>query len=234
MFVAGSTNSTDLPLQAPVQASYGGGGDAFVAEFNNQLSSLLFSTYFGGAESETGAGIAVDSSGNAYLTGTTDSGGSTLSIPVTTGAFQTLWQGSLDAFLAKFSFSGVSAKELVWQNSTTRQVTANYYGGTTITGWNWLNAAGDPGWTVVAVADMNGDGVPDLIWQNDTTRQVTVNYYGGTGGATLIGWNWLNAAGNPGWTVVAAVSYTHLDVYKRQELLWRTGWGHVARVELAE
>jgi hypothetical protein len=218
VFVAGSTNSTDLPLQAPVQASYGGGGDAFVAEFNNQLSSLLFSTYFGGAESETGAGIAVDSSGNAYLTGTTDSGGSTLSIPVTTGAFQTLWQGSLDAFLAKFSFSGVSAKELVWQNSTTRQVTANYYGGTTITGWNWLNAAGDPGWTVVAVADMNGDGVPDLIWQNDTTRQVTVNYYGGTGGATLIGWNWLNAAGNPGWTVVAAADMNGDGV---PDLIWQ-------------
>jgi hypothetical protein len=107
VFVAGSTNSIDLPMQAQLQ-TYGGGGDAFIAAFNNQLSSLYFSTYYGGAESDTGAGIALDSSGNAYLTGSTNSGGSTLGIPVTTGAFQTSWQGSVDAFLAKYSFSGVS------------------------------------------------------------------------------------------------------------------------------
>ena len=108
VFVTGSTNSIDLPLQAPLQASYSGGGDAFVAEFNNQLSSLYFSTYYGGVESETGAGIAVDSSGNVYLTGSTNSGGPTLGIPVTTGALQTSGQGGFDAFLAKFSFSGSS------------------------------------------------------------------------------------------------------------------------------
>jgi hypothetical protein len=78
----------------------------------------------------------------------------------------------------------------------------NYYSGTTYTGWNWLNSTGDPGWTVVGVADFNGSGVPDLVWQNDTTAQVTVNYYGGTKGATYQGWNWLSASGYPGWTAV--------------------------------
>ena len=107
VFVAGSTNSIDLPLQAQLQ-SYGGGGDGFIAAFNNQLTSLYFSAYYGGAESDRVAGIAVDSSGDVYLTGSTNSGGSTLGIPVTTGAFQTSWQGSVDAFLAKISLSGVS------------------------------------------------------------------------------------------------------------------------------
>lgn len=108
VFVAGSTYSADLPIQAPVQAGYAGEGDAFIAAFNNELSSLYFSTYYGGAQSDTGAGIAVDSSGNAYLTGSTISGTTTLGLPVTTGAFQTSWQGSVDAFLAKFSLTGVS------------------------------------------------------------------------------------------------------------------------------
>jgi len=108
VFVSGSTNSMDLPLQAPVQATYSGGGDAFLAAFNNQLSNLYLSTYYGGAESETGAGIAVDSSGNAYLIGSSDSGASTLGIPVTAGAFEISGRGSFDAFLAKFSFSGIS------------------------------------------------------------------------------------------------------------------------------
>jgi len=103
VFVAGSSSSMDLPLQAPVQASYGGGGDAFAAAFSSQLSSLYFSTYLGGAENETGAGVAVDSFGNAYLTGSTSSGQSALGIPITAGAFQTSGQGGLDAFLAKFS-----------------------------------------------------------------------------------------------------------------------------------
>jgi hypothetical protein len=52
------------------------------------------------------------------------------------------------------------------------------------------------------VSDVNGDGVPDLLWQNTTTHQVTVHYYGGPGGASMIGWNWISEAGEPGWSIV--------------------------------
>jgi hypothetical protein len=102
-------------------------------------------------------------------------------------------------------FDGNGTPDLVWQYAPTRQVSVNYYGGAggaTYQGWNWLNEAGVPGWTVVGASDFNGDGVPDLVWQNDATAQVTVNYYGGTGGATYIGWNWLASSGFPGWTAV--------------------------------
>jgi hypothetical protein len=67
-------------------------------------------------------------------------------------------------------FDGNGVPDLVWEYMPTGQVTVQYYGGpggATNIGWNWLNEAGVPGWTVVAVADMNNDGVPDLIWQNN-------------------------------------------------------------------
>jgi hypothetical protein len=40
--------------------------------------------------------------------------------------------------------------------------------------------------------------------ENNTTGQVTVNYYGGAGRTMLIGWNWLNETGVPGWRAFAS------------------------------
>jgi hypothetical protein len=71
------------------QAALGGGqNDAFVAEFDPTqvgAASLVYSSYLGGNSLDQGNGIAVDSSGNAYVTGTTYS----TNFPTTTGALQT-------------------------------------------------------------------------------------------------------------------------------------------------
>jgi hypothetical protein len=119
-------------------------------------------------------------------------------------------------------FDGNGVPDLVWEYMPTGQVTVNYYGGpggTAYLGWKWLNQTGNPGWTVVAVADMNNDGVPDLIWENNTTNQVTVNYYGGAGGAVYQSWNWLNSNGEPaGWHVVAAADF---DGNGTPDLVWQ-------------
>jgi hypothetical protein len=106
IFIAGSTNSIDFPVYAATQPTYNGGGDAFVAEFNNQLTSLVYATYFGGSGSDVAAGIAADSAGNAYVTGWTSSGQSSVGLPVTPGAFQPIGMGGIDAFIAKFAVSG--------------------------------------------------------------------------------------------------------------------------------
>ena len=55
---------------------------------------------------------------------------------------------------------------------------------------------------MVGANDFDSNGIPDLVWQNDTTSQLTVNYYGGTGGATVIGWNWISSGGVPGWHAI--------------------------------
>ena len=73
-YVTGQTGSTDFPTVNPLQATYRGtNGNAFVAKLNAAGSALVYSTYLGGSLSDYGTGIAVDSSGNAYVTGTTTS-----------------------------------------------------------------------------------------------------------------------------------------------------------------
>jgi hypothetical protein len=79
---------------------YGGGTDAFVSELNGSGSALVFSTYLGGNQNDYGTGIALDGSGNIYVTGETNS----RNFPTTPGAFQTSFSGSSDdAFVTKIS-----------------------------------------------------------------------------------------------------------------------------------
>ena len=118
-------------------------------------------------------------------------------------------------------FDGNGVPDLVWQDDSSSQVTVHNYGGAggaVEQSWHGLNQNGAPGWHVVAVADFDGDGHPDLVWQSDTTRQVTVHYYGGADGTTLLGWNWLNKNGAPGWHVAGAADFNGDDY---PDLVWQ-------------
>jgi hypothetical protein len=76
--------------------------DAFLAKFLPDGETLVFSTYFGGMGNDSGQGIALDASGNIWITGSTSS----YDLPVTPGAFQNTLKGSSNAFAAKFSNDG--------------------------------------------------------------------------------------------------------------------------------
>ena len=65
--------TTSFPTVNPIQATRGGGFDAFVTKINAEGSALIYSTYLGGASNDSGYGIAVDSAGNAHVTGYTAS-----------------------------------------------------------------------------------------------------------------------------------------------------------------
>jgi hypothetical protein len=100
-YVAGETSSTNYPTANPFQRSRNGGSDTFIAKLNASGSALIFSTFFGGSSFDEAHGIAVDSSGNAYVTGKTSSTDFPLINP-----FQNGNGGSGDAFVAKLNDSG--------------------------------------------------------------------------------------------------------------------------------
>jgi hypothetical protein len=105
-YVAGDTTSADFPAMNGFQRSLGGGQDAFVAKLNATGAGLIFSTYLGGSGGATGypesaSSIAVDTSGNAYIAGSTSS----KNFPVVS-AYPAAFGGGLDAFVAKISGTG--------------------------------------------------------------------------------------------------------------------------------
>ncbi len=99
-YVTGWTRSTDFPTANPVQAAHGGGPrDAFVVKLNQSGTGLIFSSYLGGNDDDAGNGIAVDGSGNMYVTGATTS----INFPTTAGAFQQTNAGNGDAFVTNIA-----------------------------------------------------------------------------------------------------------------------------------
>jgi hypothetical protein len=108
--IVGQTTSNDFPTtKGAYQTSYGGLTDAFISKLSfdptTQKLSLAYSTYLGGSSTDEGLSIAVDSSGNAYVAGVTNSG----DFPVVAGAagtFQGTAGGGYDGFVAKLDSAG--------------------------------------------------------------------------------------------------------------------------------
>lgn len=105
-YVTGATESSDFPIATNAfQAGYGGGTDAFLSKLNPQGTALIYSTFLGGSGFDAGANVAIDSSGNAYITGQTNSSG-TSGFPVTSSALQSSLKGGYDAFVTELNSSG--------------------------------------------------------------------------------------------------------------------------------
>ena len=118
-------------------------------------------------------------------------------------------------------FNGDGKPDLVWQNDGSRQVVVWYMGGAqgNIFQWSdWLSASGVPGWRVVGMGDLNGDGKLDLVWQNDATRQLVAWYMGGPQGNVFQWSDWLSSAGVAGWSVFGVSDFNRDG---RLDLVWQ-------------
>ena len=101
VYVTGYTSSTDFPTVSAYQ-SKNGFSNAFVAKFNASGNALVYATYLGGSKGEEGRAIAVDSAGDAYVTGWTFSS----DFP-TTNAIEATNRGAQQAgFVSKLNAAG--------------------------------------------------------------------------------------------------------------------------------
>lgn len=104
LYLTGRTeSSTQFPLTNGRDTSLGGPADAFITKIAAGGTSILYSTYLGGSRSDTGNAIAVDSAGNAVVTGQTSS----LDFPTLGSARPPIFSGGItDAFVSKLSSDG--------------------------------------------------------------------------------------------------------------------------------
>jgi hypothetical protein len=107
-FIVGQTFSTNFPttagaFQTKCSPDNCASGDVFVTELDSTGSHLMYSTYLGGTGKNQGNAIVLDSTGNAYITGWTQS----ITFPVTSGAFQTTCKCAQSvAFVTKLNTRG--------------------------------------------------------------------------------------------------------------------------------
>lgn len=123
VYVAGLTQSADFPTTAGAfqQTSLDGGsvGDAFVLKLNNVGTTLVYSTFLSGDQEEQAQDIAVDSSGNAYVCGTSLSNLHLMppDFPTTAGVVEPLGfgiAGSPGGFVSKISANGSTLIYSTW------------------------------------------------------------------------------------------------------------------------
>lgn len=108
-YVTGYTYCPDFPTTAGAYDRSRSGLDAFIVKFSPGGSSLVYSTFLGGNGQDCGYDITVDSGGNAYVAGRTDSQDNPFTpeyegFPTTPGAYQP--RGSYDAFVTKINPQG--------------------------------------------------------------------------------------------------------------------------------
>ncbi len=104
-YVTGDTgsNQSSFPVTVGPDLSLNGYDDAFVAKVNSAGTALDYCGYIGGSENEGGYGIAVNTAGNAFVSG----GSYSDNLPVTVGP-DLSFNGYIDAFVAKVNAAGTA------------------------------------------------------------------------------------------------------------------------------
>ena len=223
-WLAGSTSSADFPVTADAaDASFNGGAtDATIAELSASGSALLYSTFLGGSQSESGMDIGRDSAGSLYVTGLTYS----MDFPATTGAFDTIFNGDPsifwgDAFVTKVSLTAGTTPPAppAVPAAPTLLAPANASSPAQPVGFDWSDVTGAASYTI-QIGNSSAFAAPLVLEQSVTAS----NFAAGGLGTTTQFWRvrGVNSAGVPGaWSATrsftpqappAPTGLTSLDV----------------------
>ena len=189
-YITGSTYSTDgsFPVTGGLDPTHNGGNDAFVAKVRADGTSLVYCGFIGGKAPDYGFGIAVDSGGNAYVAGSTDSADG--SFPVIGGLDSTHNGGTRDAFVAKVRADGTSLIYCGFIGGTGYDqgngIAVDSSGSAYVTGSTDSSAggAGALGFPVTIGPDLTQNGSNDAFVAKvraDGTGLVYCGFIGGTG-----------------------------------------------------
>jgi hypothetical protein len=187
-YITGESWSSDLPTtNGAVDTIYNAGGDAFVTKMNATGTYVLYSTFLGGNDNETGRGIAVDvwGSGDIYVVGDTGSS----DFPTSSGAYDKVIGGE-DAFVVKISPQGGGMSDLVY---------STYLGGTGAD-YGWAIAIDTFGGAYVTGVTDSADfptssDAMDKIW-NNRDAFISVIHTGLSGSSSLIYSTYLGGTGS--------------------------------------
>jgi hypothetical protein len=103
-YIAGATTSPDFPTTNSIMP-FNQGEMVFITKLNSAGNTIVYSTYLGGGgfqEFDFPSGVAIDTGGNVYVTGTT----SDVDFPVTSNAYLNTFPGTTSAFISKLNPSG--------------------------------------------------------------------------------------------------------------------------------
>ncbi len=180
-YVTGGTKSLNFPVTfGVVDTTFNGDEDVFVTKVNQTGTAIAYATFLGGTNREQGVGIAVDVSGNAYVTGFTQSP----NFPTSFGGWDTILSGSTDIFVVRLNsvasggystFLGGTADEIGFSIAVDGAGFAYITGYTASTNFPTTASAYDrimSGWNDIFVTKLNQWG----------TGLVYSTYLGGTAG----------------------------------------------------
>ncbi len=151
IYLASCTQSNNFPVTAgsPIQATFGGGRqDGVILKFNSNLSTVIFSTFFGGSGDDACFVLSQSPvSGNIYVAGGTTS---TNLLGDKFGVIQQTNQGGVDGFITQIPNDGSGIIKTTYQGTTAEDLVYGiqfdklgfpYIMGTTTGNWPVINAA---------------------------------------------------------------------------------------------
>jgi hypothetical protein len=185
-YVTGATGSTDFPTAGPIQGTKAYDWDVFVTKINAAGTALVYSTFLGGnGWNEYGLGIAVDSSGNAYVTGATNA----TDFPgVTGGSIQPSFGGTgsnRDAFATRINAAGNAIDWSTYLGGSGDEIA---YGIAADSSGNCYVASGTGSATLSFIdgsalqPSSNGNGDAFVVKIDSSGAKVYATFLGGSGG----------------------------------------------------